>query len=396
MSICTRAFPLLDYGICLITVPLITVPLITLPLITVMGIIMLLTQPAQADIYHFPPLAQSDRTPSLATPKADPDQLVLYSATDIDILRPLLQAFQSLHPYTALTYHELQSQKLFEKIKTAMDQGQLTADIAISSAMDLQMKLANDGYAMKVNLPNIDGIPEWAVWRQEAFGFSIEPAVIIYHKPSFGQYKLPVNRHQLTEFLRQNGKRFLGRIATYDIQKSGLGFLFLARDLDQYGTIWSLIRQFGVLNADLYTSSAQMIEDVAAGKHLLAYNVLGSYALSALEKSPDLGILLPEDYTLAISRIALIPKAAQNPQAGKLFLHFLLSETGQALLSQKGFFDITDPDIPALFTQHQLRPPQLAFLRPIKVGPGLLAYLDRLKRRKILSQWQTALEPHLP
>ena len=99
---------------------------------------------------------------------------------------------------------------------------------------------------------------------------------------------------------------------------------------------------------------------------------------------------------LAISRIALIPKAARNPQAGKLFLHFLLSETGQALLSQKGFFDITDPDIPDLFAQHQLRPPQLAFLRPIKVSPGLLAYLDRLKRRKILSQWQSALQSQLP
>ena len=365
-------------------------------LFCVIGAICQISQSAQADIYHFPPLTQADPSPTLAPPKADPAQLTLYSATDIDILRPLLHAFQSLHPYTALTYHELQSQKLFEKIKTAMDQGKRTADIAISSAMDLQMKLANDGYAMKVNLPNLDSVPDWAVWRQEAFGFSIEPAVILYHKPSFQQDELPVNRHQLTTFLRQKGEKFQGRIATYDIQKSGLGFLFLARDLDQYGTIWSLIRQFGVLNADLYTSSAQMIADVASGKHLLAYNVLGSYALSALETAPALGILLPEDYTLAISRIALIPKAARNPQAGKLFLHFLLSETGQALLSQKGFFDITDSDIPDLFAQHQLRPPQLAFLRPIKVSPGLLAYLDRLKRRKILSQWQSALQPQLP
>ena len=56
-----------------------------------------------------------------------------------------------------------------------------------------------------------------------------------------------------------------------------------------------------------------MLERVGSGEHLIAYNVFGSYALARAKKDPSIGWLLPEDYTLVTSRVALI--------SGKASLH---------------------------------------------------------------------------
>ena len=45
----------------------------------------------------------------------------------------------------------------------------------MSSAMDLQMKLVNDGFAESISiLENLD-IPDWSQWQNKLYGFSLEP-----------------------------------------------------------------------------------------------------------------------------------------------------------------------------------------------------------------------------
>ena len=47
-----------------------------------------------------------------------------------------------------------------------------------------------------------------------------------------------------------------------------------------------------------------MMERVTSGEHLIAYGIFGSYALSRSKKDPNLGIVLPKDYTMVTSRVA--------------------------------------------------------------------------------------------
>ena len=63
--------------------------------------------------------------------------------------------------------------------------------------------------------------------------------------------------------------------------------------------------------------------------------MLGSYALVRAKKDPNLGIVLPSDYTMVTSRVAFISKAAKNPNAAKLFLDYLLSKRGQDIVANK-------------------------------------------------------------
>lgn len=319
-------------------------------------------------------------------------ELRIYSTTDNDAMKDVIKDFQKRYPLMMVKYHEMQSLELYKRIITDNINNVQSADIAISSAMDLQMKLANDGYARRVDVNFDKDLPNWAVWRNEVFGTTLEPCVIIYHKPYFTDKPLPQNRSDLISFLETNRFALYGKVATYDIEKSGLGYMFLTRDDSQFSGTWDLVRALGLSGVKLFSQSSKIIDGVSSGKLKLGYNVLGSYAISQLADNPDLGVILPEDYTILFSRLALIPKAAASADAGRLFLEYLLSERGQQQISTKAQLNAIHPDVKS---PHQLLNSlhtENSSLRPIKVGPGLLVYLDQLKRLKILERWKKTLQ----
>ncbi len=335
--------------------------------------------------------AESYAFKTKATTVGDPVNLKVYSTTDIDIVRPLIAAFQDLYPHIAVDYHDIQSIDLYDRVIRESDEHKKTADLVFSSAMDLQMKLANDGYAEPYQSDTTSAIPAWAKWRNEAFGVTFEPAVIVYNKSYFKGRKIPNTRAELETLLNQDNSDLFGRIATYDVQRSGFGLLVLARDLEHYPSIWNLVRAFGRNGVKLYTSTAAILDRVSQGKFVLGYNVLGSYARARAVRDPAIDIVLPDDYTVVLSRIALIPRYAETKAVGKLFLDYLLSKDGQRVLAEEAGLNAIHPQVEGPNTANALRLNKGRSLRPIKVGPGLLVYLDQVKRAKLLKRWEQSL-----
>ena len=72
----------------------------------------------------------------------------------------------------------------------------------------------------------------------------------------------------------------------------------------------------------------------SAGDVLIGYNVLGSYARARQQAGAPIGIVLPRDYTLLMSRVVAIPeRGARHPVLAKLFVDHLLSARGQAVVA---------------------------------------------------------------
>ncbi|MHA1523778.1 MAG: ABC transporter substrate-binding protein [Alphaproteobacteria bacterium] len=339
--------------------------------------------------------AQRTQFPALGASQPGPQRtLTVYSSIDLNLAKPLVNAFQRRNPGLAIVYHDMQTLDIYERVIEETDRGEgvaQTGDLVISSAMDLQLKLVNDGYA--TTLPRGLGavLPDWAVWRNEAFGVTYEPAVIIYHKPSFAGRQPPRSRAQLIAELKNADNKMFGRIATYDIERSGLGFLFFARDQENFRDIWQLVAAMGASGVKLYSSSAAILERVADGRFSLGYNILGTYAKAWARTAPDLGIILPEDYTVVMSRIAMVPRAARNPALGTRFLRFLLSREGQTVLANQSQLNALNPAVSGPNTTSALRAELGARLRPIRLGPGLLVYLDQVKRARLIKRWNRAL-----
>lgn len=317
--------------------------------------------------------------------------LTIYSALDTPIARPMIAGFQATNPEIAVRYSDLLTSDIYDRIVAETDAGSGTADLAFSSAMDLQVKLANDGYAQESLLPLSARWPRWANWRNTAYALTFEPAVFVYHKPSFRDAEPPATRGQFVEYLRRQGDKAHGRIATYDIERSGVGFMFMSRDQEQFPDIWSVVRSMGAAGVKLYSTSSAILERIADGRVVLGYNILGSYAAEWAARNPDLGIVLPKDYTIVMSRIGLVPKAAREPELGRRYLAYMMSAEGQAIMARKLQIAAVNPDVSGDNTASSMQAAMGAQLRPVPVSPGLMVYLDQVKRSRMIERWNAAL-----
>jgi ABC-type Fe3+ transport system substrate-binding protein len=335
------------------------------------------------------PLAELARFESLG---AETEKLVIYSSADVDRVQALVRAFQEQTPGMTIDYHDLDTLDIHQKVIAETDAGKSTADLALSSAMDLQIKLVNDGYSRQYFSEQTDTLPAWAIWRNEAFGFTYEPAVIIYNQKRTPELKRINSRFELAKMLRRQNPDTQNRVVTYDPEQSGLGYLFGTQDAIRSEDFWYLARSLGDSGVQLMTSSASMINKVADGDALIAYNVLGSYALARTRENPDLAITIPVDYCLVMSRIAVVTKAAKNAQAAGRFIDFLLSKKGQELIAGPASLYAIRTDIEGEATATKLQKIAEGPLLPIHLGPGLLVYLDRMKRKNFLNRWRNAME----
>ncbi|SEO24934.1 iron(III) transport system substrate-binding protein [Gemmobacter aquatilis] len=314
-------------------------------------------------------------------------ELVIYSTLDTRMAAPLILAFQSTHPDLAVRYEDLLAGEISARVIAETRAGTPTADFVFSSAMDMQIKLANDGYAQPVDVSQARNWPEWANWQDTAFALTFEPAVLVYHKPSFPDGP-PQSRLELMEWLRRLPAGMAGRIGTYDIEQSAVGYLFLARDAEHFPDIWSLLRTMAAAGLQTFSTSQEIIDRVADGRLALGYNILGSYAADQARNAPDLGLVLLRDFTVVIPRVALVPRAAASPELGRAFLAHLMSKDGQSLLSETLRLPAVSLEVSGARNALSL---QGAPLRVISVSPGVLVYLDQAKRRRLIRLWRSAL-----
>uniref|UniRef100_UPI0025DFCAF0 substrate-binding domain-containing protein n=1 Tax=uncultured Xanthomonas sp. TaxID=152831 RepID=UPI0025DFCAF0 len=106
-----------------------------------------------------------------------------------------------------------------------------------------------------------------------------------------------------------------------------------------------------------------------------------------------LAIVQPEDYTLVALRTAVIPRDSPHAAEARRFLDYLLSPRGQQGLSREARLQ---PILPQPGVAAQGGPAAASAFRPIALGPGLLVYLDALKRRQFLDAWRSSMQQAPP
>jgi len=246
------------------------------------------------------------------------ETLRVLSTTDTTVFAPIIESFLQKNSNLTIEYLVAGSSDIYSEFRESATQ----YDIVISSAMDLQLKLVNDGFALRSDdLQH----PEWAQWRQSLFGFTLEPAAIVINKAAFEHLPLPQSRQEMIEVLRQNTEIFKGKIGTYDVRKSGLGYLFATQDARRSETYWRLTEIMGSLDVRLYCCSGEMIEDLANGTRYL-------------------------------------------------------------ISSQWGAADDSGKTLPSL--QHATSQLQRS---AIALEPGLMIFLDRMKRDNFIGEWERAI-----
>jgi iron(III) transport system substrate-binding protein len=318
-------------------------------------------------------------------------RVVVYATTDAVAANPLIRDFQAAFPGIQVDYSDLNSTELYNRYIAEVAAGS-TGDVMWSSAMDLQVKLASDGNAVAYASPEIPSLPKWAVWENKAYGTTYEPITFVYNKRLVPAADVPADHTALLKLLQTKGDAYKGKVTAYDPEKSGVGYLFVNEDTKNYPQAFDLFRAFGKVNIKLYTSAGAMIERVTSGEHTIAYGIFGSYALGRSKKVPNLGIVMPKDYTLVASRVAFISAKAKNPNAAKLFLDYLLSNRAQTIVANQAELYSLRDDVTGEATVKKVAELVGEKARPIPIGPELLTNLDEGKRLDFLKRWQAAMK----
>ena len=317
-------------------------------------------------------------------------RLVIYSATDLAVAAPLLKGFRALYPRIQVDYQEMRSIEVYKRFLGESAEGVPSADVVWSPAMDMQMKLVNDGHAQAYRSPEAAKLPGWAVWRNEAFGTTFEPVVFVYNKRLLAPAEVPQTRAALAQLLRDQPGRFKGKVATYDIEKVGIGFLLATQDSMTSSGFWDLAQAMFDAGAFVHPTTGMMMERIASGESLIGYNLLGSYAIVRAKIDPSIGYVLPRDYTLVVSRIVFISKRARHAHAARLWVDFVLSAAGQQIIAdESGLFSLRD-DVQGEATAAGITKRLGSSIKPIAVGPGLLTYQDQAKRLEFIRKWRKA------
>lgn len=130
-----------------------------------------------------------------------------------------------------------------------------------------------------------------------------------------------------------------------------------------------------------------MLDGLAQGRYLIGYNLLGSYAQRFAKTHPELEVVVPSDYALVMQRLAFLSRTSDNIAAARRFFDYLLSEQGQRVISEQTPLGAVHPALDGSGSANELRTRLGDALRPIRLGPGLLATLDNLKREALLARW---------
>lgn len=335
-------------------------------------------------------LAHAQTAVEFPSPARQAETLSIHAATDLYALKPLIADFQKLSPGTAVKITEYVTNDLFAAAAKACSAGGALGDVYLSSSVDQLVKLANDGCAEQVQGPSIPRAPRWANWRDEVFGFTYEPIVMVYNRDAVPAAHVPRTHIELADLLRREAEMYRGKVGTYDIRISGIGYLLAFNDARQTTTTYGrLLESLGRADVVTRCCTSEILDEITAGRVLIGYNLLGSYAYERVRRGEPLGIVMPSDYTLVLSRGAMVPSRSGNAELAARFINYLLSERGQNVGASESFFFSSAGKAPPGIEGPDVVTSGIA--RPIAVGPALLAVQDAARRERFLEDWTRSM-----
>lgn len=330
------------------------------------------------------PASAAEFEAMLGSTDADAVTVTLRTTTDFDVLALVLAPFLEGSPDMRIRYEQWGSNDLLRLSRADCATASPRADLVVSSAVHHMVALVNAGCAMSHVSPQVQRLERDLRWRDELFGITREPVVMVYNRDMVPATDVPRSRFDLLDLMRPDNSRYRGRVATYDIEQSGLGFLLAFTDSLEATTFGGLLERFGGSNAVATCCSAEIIDGVIRGEYLVAYNVLGSYALDRAAVEPRLGVVAPSDYTLLLSRAAMIPRNAANPAGAGRVIDYLLSDEGRRRLAQARLWVELDEEGDALDAPTDTA----AASRYIPLSLAMLVAMDAETRAAFIENWQ--------
>lgn len=215
-----------------------------------------------------------------------------------------------------------------------------SVDIIMSSSPTFFNTLDKEG--LLAPLPTATIPPDWL--SPHTLGLSNKVAVVGYSSSG-----IMYNRHYLAKYqLPQPGSWqqlaspvFMGHVMMSSPSQSGTTHMMVESILQQYGWDrgWALLMRLGS-NLSAITARSFGVSDGIARGLAGAGPVIDSYALNSQALFKHIGFSTMADSVILPTYLG-VPRSTDNPQNGALFIQYLLSDKGQAIIGTPGMAKAT-------------------------------------------------------
>ena len=272
-------------------------------------------------------------TGMFAGPVRADQKLFVYTSMKESMIGELAKVFAKAHPDIKMDYQSAGAGKLMAKIAAERESGKILADVLWTSEVPDFYQMKSQGLllpfipaaakAVRNPFPDYDG--SFTAVRLGTLGIAYNTRFVKDPPKAWSDLQTP---------------QFKGAFGIANPALSGTAFMSVAVLTRAFG--WEFIEHLRANGAKMGQGSGQVVDDTASGD-LAASLAVDYITLDKMEKGATLGLAYPPEM-LVIPSPAAIFKQSPNVEAAKLFIEFLLSPEGQAIIAANGTLPVR-PDV---------------------------------------------------
>jgi iron(III) transport system substrate-binding protein len=287
-----------------------------------------------------PALAQSEAEKSLYQAAKKEGTLTWYSGVmDQALCEKVGKAFTAKYPGIQVDATKTTSQVAFQRLLQDIKAGQVQSDVFTSTDASHLAFLKEKGELVKFVPENADKVAE-AFQKIDPDGFYYitwaNLASIVYNTDKVKAADAPKNWPDLLD------KKWTNQIAVGSPNFSGMVGVWTLSLAKLYG--WDFFTKLNAQKPQVGRSIDDAVTVLNSGERMVALGA-ASTALRSAAKGNPIGVIYPTDGAVAVVAPSAVIKGSKSPNAGKLFLEFMLSAEYSKVVAGD-FEQSLRPDVP--------------------------------------------------
>jgi iron(III) transport system substrate-binding protein len=267
-------------------------------------------------------------------------QVVWYTTQIIDqFARPAAAAFEKRYGIK-VSYVRANSNEVALRVLNEAKAGRMQADVFDGTGATASLK--KEGIVAKFIPENAKRLPKDYI---DAEGYWVATNLYVL-TPGYNTELIRKGTQPRT-FQDLLDPKYKGKIAWNSTSSSsaGPGFVGIVLETmgEEKGTAY--LRELAKQQpAGLAVAARQVLDQVIAGEYAIALNIFNNHAVISAAKGAPVD-WIPMDPALGVLSVISVTKDAPHPNAGRLFLEFLMSEDGQKIYRDAEYLPV-DPNVP--------------------------------------------------
>ncbi|MGY6410414.1 MAG: extracellular solute-binding protein [Alkalilacustris sp.] len=258
--------------------------------------------------------------------------VIFYSSMVLDVVEPIIAAFEAAHPEISVDLLFSGSVELEQRIFAEIEAGDLRADVIWAANPALFLNLADAGWLRAHETEHAEAIPEalrdpgnrWFAGRVHNMGVG-------YNTNLVAPDQVPTTWAEFLEWGPQ--------AAMASPLHSGTNFNMMGAFVQNDAIGWEWFEQARAAGVQVVRGTGDVTRGVVSGEFAVIKGIDYIMAAQAADGAP-VAFAFTTDGVLSLPSPIAIGREARNPEAAAVFVDFILSAEGQQVLVDKFFLPV--------------------------------------------------------